>query len=70
MHISLLSDEARSTNDIYEQQVGTEEIDTEEIDTEDIKIEQDIQGLDPGDVIAEEIPLMQTYTRDIEGTLE
>jgi hypothetical protein len=72
-----LSDEERSANDIYEmitgsfeQQIDTEEIDTEEIDTEDIKTEQDIQDLDPGDVIAEEIPLMQTYTRSIESTLE
>jgi hypothetical protein len=72
-----LSDEARSANDVhemirgsFEQQIDTEEIDTEDIDTEDIKTEQDIQDLDPGDVIAEEIPLMQTYTRDIESTLE
>ena len=72
-----LSDEARSANNMYEmitgsfeQQIDTEEIDTEEIDTEGIKTEQDIQDLDPGDVIAEEIPLMQTYTRDIESTLE
>ena len=47
-----------------------QEIDTEEIDTEEINTEQDIQDLDPGDVIAEEIPLIQNYTRDIESTLE
>ncbi|HEU4448330.1 MAG TPA: hypothetical protein VFR94_26935 [Nitrososphaeraceae archaeon] len=58
------------TEEIDTEEIDTEEIDTEEIDTEGIKTEQDIQDLDPGDVIAEEIPLMQTYTRDIESTLE
>jgi hypothetical protein len=58
------------TEEIDTEEIDTEEIDTEEIDTEDIKTEQEIQDLDPGDVIAEEIPLMQTYTRDIESTLE
>ena len=58
------------TEEIDTEEIDTEEIDTEEIDTEDIKTEQDIQDLDPGDVIAEELPLMQTYTRDIESTLE
>jgi hypothetical protein len=58
------------TEEIDTEEIDTEEIDTEEIDTEDIKTEQDIQDLDPGDVIADEIPLMQTYTRDIESTLE
>jgi hypothetical protein len=58
------------TEEIDTEEIDTEEIDTEEIDTEDIKTVQDIQDLDPGDVIAEEIPLMQSYTRDIESTLE
>jgi hypothetical protein len=58
------------TEDIDTEDIDTEDIDTEDIDTEDIKTEQDIQDLDPGDVIAEEIPLMQTYTRGIESTLE
>src|SRR5919106_33999 len=58
------------TEEIDTEEIDTEEIDTEEIDTEDIKTEQDIQDSDPGDVMAEEIPLMQTYTRDIESTLE
>jgi hypothetical protein len=58
------------TEEIDTEEIDTEEIDTEEIDTEDIKTAQDIQDLDPGDVIADEIPLMQTYTRDIESTLE
>jgi hypothetical protein len=58
------------TEEIDTEEIDTEEIDTEEIDTEDIKTAQDIQDLDPGDLIADEIPLMQTYTRDIESTLE
>src|ERR671918_252692 len=58
------------TEEIDTEEIDTEEIDTEEIDTEGIKTGQDIQDLDLGDVIAEEIPLMQSYTRDIESMLE
>ncbi len=65
-----LDTEEIDTEEIDTDEIDTEEIDTDEIDTEDIKTEQDIQDLDPEDVIAEEIPLMQTYTRDIESTLE
>jgi hypothetical protein len=66
----VIDTEEIDTEEIDTEVIDTEEIDTEEIDTEDIKTEQDIQDLDPGDVIAEEIPLMQSYNRDIESTLE
>src|SRR5918992_2350581 len=62
--------EETDTEETDTEETDTEETDTEETDIEGIKTEQDIQDLDPGDVIAEEIPLMQTYTRDIESTLE
>ncbi|MDQ4013528.1 MAG: hypothetical protein M3146_07370, partial [Thermoproteota archaeon] len=58
-----LDTEEIDTDEIDTEEIDTEDIDTDEIDTEDIKTEQDIQDLAPGDVIAEEIPLMQTYTR-------
>src|ERR671921_2602746 len=47
-----------------------EETDTEEIDTEETPIAGDIQGQDRGNTIAEEIPLVQSYTRNIESALE
>ncbi|HJR47262.1 MAG TPA: hypothetical protein VJ799_03810, partial [Nitrososphaeraceae archaeon] len=76
------SDAVHSANDIYEmitghteeeidtEEIDTEEIDTEEIDTEETPIAQDIQGQDRRNTIAEEIPLVQSYTRNIESALE
>ena len=61
------SDAVHSANDIYEMITGHIE---EEIDTEETPIAQDIQGQDRGNTIAEEIPLVQSYTRNIESALE
>jgi hypothetical protein len=76
------SEAEHSAIDIYEmitghaeeeidtEETGTEEIDTEEIDTEKTPIAKDIQGQDRGNTIAEEIPLVKSYTRNIESALE
>jgi hypothetical protein len=76
------SDAVHSANEIYEmitghteeeidtEEIDTEEIDTEETDTEETSIAQDIQDQDRGNTIAEEIPLVQSYTRNIESALE
>jgi hypothetical protein len=58
------------TEEIDTEEIDTEEIDTEEIDTEETPIAQDIQGQDRGNTIAEEIPFVQSYTRNIESALE
>jgi hypothetical protein len=58
------------TEEIDTEEIDTEEIDTEEIDTEETPIAQDIQGQNQGNTIAQEIPLVQSYTRNIESALE
>jgi hypothetical protein len=63
-------EEEIDTEEIDTEEIDTEEIDTEEIDTEETPIAQDIQGQDRGNTIAEEIPLVQSYTRNIESALE
>jgi len=58
------------TEETDTEEIDTEETDTEETDTEETPIAQDIQGLDRGNTIAEEIPLVRSYTRNIESALE
>jgi hypothetical protein len=58
------------TEEIDTEEIDTEEIDTEEIDTQETPIAPDTQGQDRGNTIAEEIPLVQSYTRNIESALE
>jgi RNase H-fold protein (predicted Holliday junction resolvase) len=69
-HTEEIDTEEIDTEEIDTEEIDTEEIDTEEIDTEETPIAQDIQGQDRGNTIAEEIPLVQSYTRNIESALE
>jgi hypothetical protein len=64
------TEEEIDTEEIDTEEIDTEEIDTEEIDTEETPIAQDIQGQARWNIIAKEIPLVQSYTRNIESALE
>jgi hypothetical protein len=70
-------EEKHSANEMFEmitegveEQPDTDETDTDKTDADITKPAQNIHDQDPEDKLAEEISLMQSYTRDIESALE
>ena len=63
-------EEQVDTDEVDTDEVDTEEVDTEEVETDIMKTAQNIHDGDPENTIAEEIPLMRSYTRDIESALD